>query len=133
VLLLHVLPPLPPQFKESRGAETTQGEERVEEELRQKQARQIESVKKEAEVILTEAKSILMGAGVSAEAVMTDFLIPRHQENLVTEILHAARAKSCGTIVVGRESLPWVQEIFRSHLSDELIEEGQGLAIWIVQ
>jgi nucleotide-binding universal stress UspA family protein len=133
VLLLHVLEPLPPQFQESRGAETTRGEERVEQELRQKQTRQIERSKQEAAPILTEAKSILTGAGVPAEAVMTDAFVPIHQENLATEILHIARDKSCGTVVTGRESFSWVQEIFRSHVSDELLEEGQGLAIWIVQ
>jgi nucleotide-binding universal stress UspA family protein len=133
VLLLHVLEPLPAQFQESRGAETASGEETVEEELQQKQARQIERSKKEAGPILTEAKSILTGAGVPAEAVMTDLFVPKHQENLATEILHTARAKSCGTVVIGRASFSWVQEIFRSHVSDELLEEGQGLAIWIVQ
>lgn len=47
--------------------------------------------------------------------------------------LTTARDAGCGTIVVGRESFSWVMESFHSHVSDELVQEGQGLAIWIVQ
>jgi hypothetical protein len=133
VRLIHILEPVAPEFRESRGAETTAGEETVEGELRQKQARQMERSKQEARPILEEAKSILIEAGVLAEAVLTDSSVFFNRDDLAKELLTTARAAGCGTIVVGRESFSWIKESFQSHVSDELVQEGQGLAIWIVQ
>jgi K+-sensing histidine kinase KdpD len=51
----------------------------------------------------------------------------------VTNILEGARANQCGTVVVGRQSFSWLQELFQHHIGEELIRRGQGLAIWVVE
>jgi K+-sensing histidine kinase KdpD len=54
-------------------------------------------------------------------------------EAVATSILEAARANRCGTVVIGRESFPWLKELFQHHMGDELIRRGRGLAIWVIE
>jgi K+-sensing histidine kinase KdpD len=52
---------------------------------------------------------------------------------MVTDILEAAQADRCETIVVGRHSFTLLQRIFRHPVADELIRRGQGYTIWVVE
>ena len=56
-----------------------------------------------------------------------------NREDLARDIVKSARVHCCRTIVVGRESFSWIQEVFREHLADQLIAEGDGLSICTVQ
>ena len=63
----------------------------------------------------------------------TQLATPLNGEAVVTNILEAARANQCGTVVVGRDSFSWLQELFQHHVGEELVRRGQGFAIWVVE
>jgi len=34
---------------------------------------------------------------------------------------------------VGRHNLSWGQELFHRHVGEELVQKGQGFAVWVVE
>jgi nucleotide-binding universal stress UspA family protein len=133
ICLFHVFVPLPPSLVEFGGAENPEEEERREAVQRDARAQWIAKAQACAESIFAKAQSILRTAGVPAQAVETQLATPLNGEGVVTNILEAARANKCGTVVVGRESFSWLQELFQHDIGEELIRRGQGLAIWVVE
>jgi nucleotide-binding universal stress UspA family protein len=133
VFLLHMLGPLPPELRESRGAETREAEERVEDALVRKQNQQLSKTAAEVRPVLEKARAVLARAGVPCEAIERDCPELINREDLVNDILREARNRDCATVVIGRESFSGLKEIFVGHVADELIREGQGLAFWVVE
>jgi nucleotide-binding universal stress UspA family protein len=62
----------------------------------------------------------------------TRFGFADNVDTLVSEILEAARAEGCDTIVVGREVFTGLDKIFRRHVADDLIRRGAGHTLWVV-
>jgi K+-sensing histidine kinase KdpD len=83
--------------------------------------------------IFAHATAILQEAGVPAQVVEMQISTSIGGQDVVPEILAAARAGQHGTFVVGREAFSWLQERFHHHVGDELIRQGQGLTIWVVE
>jgi nucleotide-binding universal stress UspA family protein len=133
VRLLHVLPPIPPELLEFGGAELPQVEQRLSGELRQNQARWIETAKQNVQSSLDKALAILLEGGLSSDGLSTTFSSPIHRPDVAREILEAARTWNCGTLVVGRHVRSWIREIGFTHTGEELIRKGQGFAIWVVE
>jgi nucleotide-binding universal stress UspA family protein len=131
--LLHVFAPLPPKLLEFGGAENPAEEEKREAVQKDARTQWIARAKACAEDIFAKAQSILCTAGVPAHAVETQLATPLNGEAVVTNILEAARANQCGTVVVGRDSFSWLQELFQHHVGEELVRRGQGFAIWVVE
>lgn len=133
VFLLHMRAPRPTQLRACGGAETREGQEKLEEALVRKLNQQINQSAVEVRPILEKAKAILTRAGVPSEAIERDCSVSINREDLVTDILHEARDRDCATIVIGRESFPGLKEVFVGHIADELIREGRGLTFWVVE
>ena len=133
VCLLHALPPLPPELLEFGGSEDLQQEEREETRLHTEQARLIEAVAQAAAPVFTRAKHILHAARVPEDAVETQMVDTVNTQDIVLNILETAHARHCGTVVVGRESFHGLKALVTSHVSDELISQGAGLAVWVVE
>ena len=133
VVLLHVLPPIPPELLEFGGSEDPEKERHLGEELKKDQAQWIDKAKREAEPILQRAKSALYQVGVPPEAVTTLFSESIHQPEIVRELIEAAQKQDCGTVVVGRESYSGFSEMLHRHLGEELVREGKGFAIWVIE
>jgi nucleotide-binding universal stress UspA family protein len=133
VILLHMLGPLPARLKESRGAETPRGEERVEAALAEKQDQFLRKSVAEARPLLERAKAILVGAGVPAEAIQQDCPELANSEDFVADVLHEARSRACATVVVGRQSFNGLRKFFVDQTADDLIQAGQRLAFWVIQ
>ena len=133
VRLLHVLPPIPPEFLEFGGAEQPQLEERLRDELRKDQTRWIETEKLNAQASLDRALALLMKGGLSPSQVSISFSSPIHRPDVAHEILQAAQNWQCGTLVVGRHTRSWIREIRSSHVGEDLVRKGQGFAIWVVE
>ncbi|MGH7847835.1 MAG: universal stress protein [Candidatus Binatia bacterium] len=131
--LLYVIEPLPPELREFGGSENPKREEKLEDELKEKRKRWIENAERAAQPVLERAKSILKRARVPARALKTQFWISVNREDIINDILEAARVKKCGTIVFGRRSFSWFNEVFQQHVADELVRNGQGFAIWVVE
>jgi nucleotide-binding universal stress UspA family protein len=133
VCLVHALPPLPREALEFGGAEDPQQEEREETRLHTAQARWIEAVAQAAEPVFTRAKQILHAAHVPVDAVETQIVDTVNTQDIVLNILETAHARHCGTVVVGRQVHHGLKALLTSHVSDALMSQGKGLAIWVVE
>ena len=127
--LLHITP-IPPGFLEFGGRENPQVEEHREAELAQSRLGYLEDL---AQAVFAQAQAILDHAGVPAEAVDTHFLTTIDREDLIQNLLEAARTNACDTIVVGRQSHSWLRELVQHHLADELVRKGEGFTLWVVE
>jgi nucleotide-binding universal stress UspA family protein len=127
--LLHVAP-IPPEFLEFGGSEDIQVEENREAELAKSRLGYLEDL---AQAVFARARAILDHAGVPAGAVETHFLTTVDGEDLIQNLLEAARTNACDTIVVGRQSHSWLRELVRHHVADELVRQGEGFTVWVVE
>ncbi|HXX73516.1 MAG TPA: universal stress protein [Nitrospiraceae bacterium] len=132
VCLFHVLPPIPPKLLEFGGAEDPQQEARLSAELKTAQAEWLEKAKNAAQPSLEAAQIILKDHGLSQHRISTRFSSSIHKPDVVREVLEAAKESHCGTVVVGRHRLPWVEDIFYRHTGEELVEKGQEFSVWVV-
>lgn len=133
VRLLHVLPPIPPGFLEFGGAEHPELERRLSGELRQDQARWIETAKRNAQASLDNARDILLQSGLSPTEISTSFASPIHRPDVAYEVLKVAETWKCGTLVVGQHTRSWIRELRSRHVGEDLVRRGQGFAIWVVE
>lgn len=133
VVLLHVLPPIPPELLEFGGSEDPDKERQLGEVLKKEQAQWIDNAKKAAQPTLERAKSVLYQVGVAPETVSTLFSESIHQPNIVREVIEEAQKQDCGTIVVGRESYSAISDLLQRHVGEALVREGKGFAIWVIE
>jgi nucleotide-binding universal stress UspA family protein len=127
--LTTVLPPFPPRLLESRGTEDPEGEEELNAQLKVKQRRWISTMERTAQRTLVNAVALLRDARIKAGAVET----PAGSRDAADAILDLARDRKCGTVVVGRESVSWFRQLFRSDLAEELVRRATGFTIWVVE
>jgi|ERR1044071_2084275 nucleotide-binding universal stress UspA family protein len=132
VHVFHALDPLPPALQESRGAEHPRDEAKLEAELRREQNAWREKVKMAAEPVVKQVLLKLEQSGTKPEKISSEFSALAHREDLPDEILKAAQEAGCDTIVVGRNSFPWVKEIFADHLGEELEKNSQGISVAVI-
>lgn len=134
LLLCHLVPPLPPELLESRGAEKTKDEQRIERKQEIQQAEWTEKQTAEGQRLLAEAKKTLEALDVPGERIETEVTEPvRSHEKLADAIIEEARARDCGTIALGRHSFSIVKKVLYTHLGDELERRADGLEIWIIE
>jgi nucleotide-binding universal stress UspA family protein len=127
--LFHVAP-IPPVFMEFGGSEDVQVEESHEAELVKSCLVYLEDL---AQAVFARAQAILDRAGVPGGAVETHFLTTVDGEDLIQNLLEAARTNACDTIVAGRQSHSWLRELVRHHVADELVRQGEGFTVWVVE
>lgn len=134
VRLFHVLPPLPPGLLEFGGSENPEQEARLSAELRQSQQRWTEEAKRFATAAMDTAVTLLIDHGFPAQQVSAE-LCPSFQarDDIAQVILQTANDWDCGTIVVGRRTLHWLQELFARHVGEELVRQAEGYAVWVVE
>jgi len=87
----------------------------------------------QARTLLERLSGLLQAVGLDAERVDTGALTVRPDVSMVEGLLDTARDASCGTIVMGRNSLPRHRELFHRHPADELVREASGFTLWIVE
>jgi len=49
------------------------------------------------------------------------------------EILRLARARKCDTVVIGKKSLSWLRELIDGNPAEELVRQGKGFTIWVIE
>jgi nucleotide-binding universal stress UspA family protein len=134
IRLLHVLPPIPPSLREFGGSEDPQEEARLSAELRESQHRWTEDAKRSAKLAMDRGVTRLIEHGFAAPQLSAEFCPPlQDRDDVVQVILETARERDCGTIVVGRRTLPWWQELFARHVSEELVRKAEHCAVWVVE
>jgi nucleotide-binding universal stress UspA family protein len=133
VLLVHMPAPIPPKLLEFGGTEDPEQERRLEARLTATQAAWVEKISRAAEPVLARGRALLHRFDVPDDAVATQIITPLPEQDLTTSLLDIARSQACGTVVVGRTAFSWLQELLQQHVADKLLQEGQGLTIWVVQ
>lgn len=133
VCLLHVLPPIPPELLEFGGAEDPEAERQLSEELKRAQAQWLEEAQQAAQPVMQRAQAVLRERGIDPRQIEVAFAEAIHRPDIPQSLLDAAGLRHCGTIVVGRESFPLLQELLHRHVGEELVRKGQGMAIWVVE
>lgn len=132
ICLFHALPPIPPRLLEFGGTEDPQQEQALRTELKSAQTEWIEKAKNAVQPSIIRARAILQNHSLSQSQISTHFSHTIHKLDVVREILNAAKLSDCGTVVVGRHRLPWVQDLFYHHTAEGLIDQGQELSVWVV-
>lgn len=131
--LVHVLPPLPPALREHGGSYDPSVERGLDLTMRLEQDHWIETLKTQAQKDLDRAASTLMKAGTPASAVQLLFCEPGEPEETAETLLKMASQCQCQTIVVGRQSVSWLHELFSQEISEELLRKGKGFCVWAVE
>jgi hypothetical protein len=130
--LFHATGPLPPQLLESRGAEGSATEQHVEQTQVRQQENWFDRTSDKIAPQLASQKSRLMAANVPGSEIETHLILLNQRQDLLAEIVKAARENDCGTIVVGYNSYPWIKEQFHTHISEQLVSESSDVAVCVV-
>jgi nucleotide-binding universal stress UspA family protein len=125
VCLAHALPPPPPEQVEFRGAEKTR--------LRAYKRRWIAVLEMTEQRALDRANAVLRRGGFAAGAIEAHYCNLVDASRATQEILSLARARKCDTVVIGRESLSWLGELVHGDPAEELVRQGKGFTIWVVE
>lgn len=133
IILLHLLPPLPPELLEFGGAENPRKEQKLEAELRGDQQAWIRSARNSAKSFLTRAIQQLHKAGVARDAIHLAFSHPARDRDAATAVLEHARGKRCHTVVIGHDAHSWFRELAGGDLTEHLLRRAKGVAVWVVQ
>ncbi|MDK2848304.1 MAG: hypothetical protein PWP34_1657 [Desulfuromonadales bacterium] len=84
----------------------------------------------EAQNILAEASALFTECGFGSEQLTT--LAKPLRRGIAQDILDEAQAHECDTIVVGRRGLSKMQQVVLGSVSRDLIQKGEGIAVWVI-
>ena len=125
VCLAHALPSPPPELVEFRGAEKAR--------LRSYKRRWISAVKMTEQRALGRANTVLRRGGLARGAIEAHYCYLVDASRATQEILRLARSRKCDTVVIGRKSLSWLGELIQGDPAEELVRQGKGFTIWVVE
>jgi nucleotide-binding universal stress UspA family protein len=125
VCLAHALPSPPPELVEFRGAEKAR--------LRAYERRWISVVEMTEQRALDRANAVLRRGGFAARAIEAHYCYLVDASRATREILRLARSRKCDTVVIGRKSLSWLGELIHGDAAEELVHQGKGFTIWVVE
>lgn len=129
ICLLHALAAPPQEFLAVGGGESPEDADAAEPDP---QAQWLAAVEAAAAPIFDKAQALLRQAGMATGAIETQIATAGAWQDIVTDILEAARTHACGTIVVGRESFSPLRALFQNHVADVLLRHAQGFTVWVV-
>jgi len=130
VTLFHVLKPMPRALLEHGGSENPTIEAQLGARLRDDREAWLRK-EREAECrILLKACETLAESGFDTSGVTLKF---GHEDDVATNILDEARSGQHDTIVIGRRGISRVTRMFGGGVSDQVLRDAKGFAIWIVE
>jgi len=128
--LFHVLKPMPRGLLEHGGAEDPSTEAQLGVQLRHDQQDWMRK-KREAECqILQKACDTLAQCGFDTREVALKF---GHEDDIAANILEAAREGHHETIAIGRRGASRITRMFGGGVTDQVLRDAEGFAIWIVE
>jgi len=133
ILLFHLIAPIPAEMREHGGSEDPAKEEQLGQELREAQSQWIKDQQIKCAPLLNQMKTNMVERGIPFHAIGTDSRACGQEATIDQCILEAADDWNAGTIVVGWDSFPWYEELFKTHIGEKLIRQGEGLALWIIR
>jgi nucleotide-binding universal stress UspA family protein len=130
VTLFHVLKPMPRGLLEHGGSENPAAEEQLGAQLRDEQEAWIRKERESDCHVLKEACETLAQSGFDMSRVAVKF---GHDDNIARNILEEARGGHYDTIVVGRQGISRIKQIFGGGTTDHILRDAKGFAIWVVE
>jgi nucleotide-binding universal stress UspA family protein len=130
ITLFHVLKPMPRKFLEHGGSENPVIEARLSAQLRDEQDTWSLKERELECPLLVQAREILAKTGFDLTRVALKF---GHEDDIARNILEEARTGRYETIVVGRHGTSGIKRMFGGGVTDQLLRDAKGFAIWIVE
>ena len=130
VTLFHVLKPMPRGLLEHGGSENPAAESRLSDQLRRDQEAWIRQEAESECPFLIKAFETLTQSGFDRSRVA---LRIGHEDDIARNILEEARNGKHETIVVGRHGSSGIKRLFGGGVTDELLRDAKGFAIWVVE
>src|SRR5690242_17271521 len=130
VTLFHVLKPMPRELLEHGGSENPTAEAGLSQQLRREQDAWLRQEAESECPILVQACETLTRAGFDRKQVT---LMTGHEDDIAGNILEEARDGKHDTIVVGRHGTSRVKRLFGGGVTDQLLRDAKGFAIWVVE
>ncbi len=129
VTLFHVLRPMPRVLLEHGGSENPDIEETLSARLKEEQKTWVKHEREAECPILEKACDALVRIGFEKSRVALKF---GHEGGIAKTILEEARMGSYETIVLGRTGTSGVKRLFGGGVTDDLLRDARGLALWII-
>ena len=130
IVLFHVLKPMPRKLMEHGGSENPANEGRLSKQLHNDQEAWYQKEREAECPILITARETLEKSGFDAARVSLKF---GHEEDVARTILEEAQSGHYETIVVGRHGASKMKRVFGGGVTDELLRNAKGFAIWVVE
>ncbi len=130
--LMSLMPKVPASLLETGGGKRPNDEEEVEANLRERQEAWMSSADGPAAEVVNSARATLGRAGAQPQLISECHMSPLDNRTTANEVLMLAEQQACGTIVVGHAAHSWFRSIAGSHLAEQLVREGSGHAIWVI-
>jgi nucleotide-binding universal stress UspA family protein len=129
VTLFHVLKPMPRILLEHGGSENPATEEQLSARLHEDQEAWIRKQREAESHVLQKACETLAKSGFDPNRVVLKF---GHEDDVAANILEEARHGRHDTIVVGRHGKTRITRLFGGGVTDRLLRDAKGFAIWVV-
>ncbi len=130
VTLFHVLNPMPRELMEHGGSEDPEIEDHLGEQLRKEQEAWLRTEGAIEYPILVKALEHLGQTGFPIDHVTLKF---GYERDIADTILDEARAGEYGTIVVPRGGPSGAKRLFGGSVTDRLMRELPGVALWVLE
>ena len=130
VTLFHVLKPMPRGLLEHGGSENPAAEAQLSVQLHDEQEAWIRKERESECHVLKKACETLTQSGFDTTRVALKF---GHEDDIAGNILEEARSGHYETIVVGRHGTSRIKRIFGGGVTDQLLRDAKGFAIWVVE
>jgi len=129
VTLFHVLNPMPRELMEHGGSENPETEHHLGEQLRKDQEEWIRTEGAIEYPILVTAMERLGQTGFPLDHVTLKL---GHERDIADSIMDEARAGGYGTVVVTRYGPTGTKRLFSSRITDRLVRDLSGVALWVL-
>ena len=130
ITLFHVLKPMPRRLLEHGGSENPAIEAHLSVQLRDEQEAWIRK-EREAEChVLKKACETLAQSGFDMSHVAVKY---GSGDNIARNILEEGHCGHHDTIVVGRQGTSRIKQLFGGGVTDQLLRDAKGFAIWVVE
>jgi nucleotide-binding universal stress UspA family protein len=130
VTLFHVLKPMPRELLEHGGSENPAAEAELSAQLRNEQDAWIRKERESECHVLRKAYETLTELGFDTSHVTVKY---GHEDDIARNILEEARSGHYETIVVGRQGTSRIKQIFGGGVTDQILRDAKGFAIWVVE
>ena len=130
ITLFHVLRPMPRGLLEHGGSENPAGEAQLSRQLRKDQEAWIRQETESECPVLINACQTLTQSGIERSRIA---LRIGHEEDVARNVLEEAESGNHDTIVVGRHGTSRVKRLFGGGVTDQILRDAEGFAVWVVE